>query len=44
MPEERYMLLPNFFTQVKMTVLNFLPDRWSQKMIARFVTWWLSAS
>jgi len=34
-PEERYMLLPNFFTQVKMTVLNFLPDRWSQKMIAR---------
>jgi NAD(P)-dependent dehydrogenase (short-subunit alcohol dehydrogenase family) len=34
-PDDRYLLLPNMVTQVKMTLLNFIPDRISQKLIAR---------
>ena len=34
-PEEKYLLLPTWISQFKMHLLGLIPDRWSQKLIAR---------
>ncbi len=34
-PEEKYLLLPTWGSQLKMKLLGLVPDRWSQKLIAR---------
>ena len=34
-PNERYLLMPNWRSQLKMAFLNVVPERWSQGLVSR---------